>query len=272
MRGFPAAPWVVWLTLLALLGAGFFTSIQRSAMGQTSPASEAGVVAASQPVEHGGNLQRFQRWIEAGGYVVLFALLFACGLGLPLPEDIPLLIAGLLISQGKMSWIAAGIFAWCGIIGGDCVLYSFGKRFGLNITRVPFVGKHLTRQRIEHAERLFDRWGIWVVAIGRLFAGIRGAMVVAAGATRYSFVKFIIADGLAAIVSGGMFMTLGWWAGRWFGDLSDPRVTDRIRETKHILLAIAIVAVVIFVGYLWVRRRKHRTLTDVALEKADPST
>ena len=31
------------------------------------------------------------RLLEAGSYVLLFGLLFACGLGLPLPEDIPLL-------------------------------------------------------------------------------------------------------------------------------------------------------------------------------------
>src|SRR2546423_1639566 len=57
------------------------------------------------------------------GYLVLFGLLFACGLGLPLPEDIPLLVAGALIGRGHMHWVTAGILAWCGIIGGDCVLY-----------------------------------------------------------------------------------------------------------------------------------------------------
>jgi hypothetical protein len=54
-----------------------------------------------------------------------------------------------------------------------------GHKYGLNIMRVPFVGKHVSRERIERAEQLFTRCGIWVVAIGCLFAGIRGAMVVA---------------------------------------------------------------------------------------------
>ncbi|MDB5911270.1 MAG: hypothetical protein JWP34_5387, partial [Massilia sp.] len=31
-----------------------------------------------------------RQWISHGGYYVLFGLLFACGLGLPLPEDVPL--------------------------------------------------------------------------------------------------------------------------------------------------------------------------------------
>src|SRR5205823_6615496 len=87
-------------------------------------------------VEHG---------IANGGYVVLFALLFLCGLGLPVPEDIPLMISGALIANGKFELAITAVVAWCGIIGGDLVLYHFGKKFGLEITRVPFIGKHVTK-------------------------------------------------------------------------------------------------------------------------------
>src|SRR5882757_8277920 len=153
-------------------------------------------------------------WIGSGGYYVLFGLLFACGLGLPLPEDIPLLVAGILISRGHMWLPVAAITAWCGIIGGDIVLYSLGKKYGLNITKLPLIGHHVTKERIQRAAVLFEKYGTWVVAVGRLFAGIRGGMVVAAGAIRFSFIKFVIADGLAAIVSGGMFIALGYWFGQ----------------------------------------------------------
>src|SRR5437762_430594 len=137
---------------------------------------------------------QIQGWLQAGGYVVLFGLLFACGLGLPLPEDVPLIISGALIARGQMHLALAAVCAWCGIIGGDIVLYHLGKKFGLEITRVPFIGKHVTKSRIRRVEKLFESYGVGVVAVGRLFAGIRGAMVVAAGAIRYNFVTFIIAD------------------------------------------------------------------------------
>src|SRR5690349_13274385 len=152
-----------------------------------------------------------QGWISTGGFLVLFLLLFACGLGLPLPEDIPLIIAGALLVKSPTTWVIGGICAWTGIIGGDCVLYYLGRRFGLEITRLPFIGKHVTKERIQRVEELFNQYGVGVVAVGRLFAGIRGAMVVAAGATKFNFWKFLIADGLAAVVSGGLFMILGHW-------------------------------------------------------------
>jgi membrane protein DedA with SNARE-associated domain len=201
------------------------------------------------------SFQHVEQWMQAGGYFVLFGLLFACGLGLPLPEDIPLIIAGALLCKDPHSWILSAIFAWCGIIGGDICLYMMGRRFGMEITRVPFIGKHVTRSRIERVERLFERYGIGVVGIGRLFAGIRGAMVVAAGAIRFNFIKFIIADGLAAVVSGGLFMILGWWIG---GKLSDPETQKFIHRFKEGFFAAGVLAAICLIAFM-VWRKRHAT-------------
>jgi membrane protein DedA with SNARE-associated domain len=210
--------------------------------------------------------EQVQAWFEWGGYFILFGLLFACGLGLPLPEDIPLLLAGWFVAQGKMNLVIACVIAWCGIIGGDCVLYYFGKRYGLEITRVPFIGKHLTKERILRAEQLFDRYGLWVVGVGRMFAGIRGAMVVAAGATRFNFVKFAIADGIAALFSGGLFVWLGWLAGRKLGSIEQMR--DKIKGVEHYVFGGIALVVIAFVLWLWLRKKHDKPkLSDVALEK-----
>ena len=211
------------------------------------------------------SLTQVQSWFEAGGYVVLFGLLFLCGLGLPLPEDIPLLTAGFFVAKGQMNLAMAAVCAWCGIIGGDIILYHLGKKFGLGITRVPFVGKHVTQARILRAEALFARYGIWVVAVGRLFAGIRGAMVIAAGTIRYSFIKFIIADGLAAIVSGGLFIGIGYWVGKTLGDLETAR--KKISHFEHWALGALLVVAVLIGVYIWWRRKRHKTLAEVAMEK-----
>jgi membrane protein DedA with SNARE-associated domain len=199
------------------------------------------------------SLNRVEDWLVAGGYVVLFGLLFMCGLGLPLPEDVPLLAAGALIATGKMHLAAAAVCAWCGIIGGDMVLYHLGKKYGLHVTRLPFVGKHLTVQRIERVERLFDKYGVWVVAVGRLFAGVRGAMVVAAGAIRYNLITFIIADGLAALISGGLWLWLGYWLGNRLKD----HMADIDRWKRHIAVGLLLAAVAGVVG-VWLYKRGRR--------------
>jgi membrane protein DedA with SNARE-associated domain len=214
--------------------------------------------------------QRVEGWIEVGGPLVIFVLLFSCGLGLPLPEDVPLIIGGFFVAQGKMHPVPVCILAWCGIVGGDCVLYHLGKRYGLNITRVPFIGKHLTKERILKAERLFDRYGIWVVAIGRLVAFIRAAMVVAAGAIRFNFIKFVIADGLAALVSGGLFIWLGYFLGRKLGSVEE--IHQKIKPVEHWVIAGIILVVAMFVLFKWrqARREKATEFPEIPLGQ-DPA-
>jgi membrane protein DedA with SNARE-associated domain len=146
----------------------------------------------------------------------------------------------------------AAPLAWCGIIGGDCILYTFGYFYGENISKIPVIGRHITPGRLQRAEDLFRKYGAWMVAVGRLFMGIRGAMIVAAGTSRLKFHKFIIADGLAAIVSGGMFMFLGFWGGE-FG----PAMVHRIREFKYTMWTTAAVLAVILIVFFFRRDRRR---------------
>jgi membrane protein DedA with SNARE-associated domain len=206
-------------------------------------------------------------WMSTGGYFVLFGLLFACGLGLPLPEDIPLICAGALVANGKMSLLPTAIIAWCGIIGGDCMLYMLGKKFGLEITRLPLIGGHLTKARIERVEGLYEKYGVGVIFLGRMLAGIRGAMVAAAGAIRYNFAKFLVADGLGAVVSGGFFLFVGHWLGK---NLTE----DRIARFKHVFLAGGLLAIAIFATWI-VWRKRQRPIADhvvkaLAAENPEP--
>jgi len=92
-----------------------------------------------------------------------------------------------------------------------------------------------------------------------MFADIRGAMVVAAGTLRFNFLKFVIADGLAALVSGGLFMFLGYKVGQ------NIHLITKYKE--WIALGFAIVGVLAVIYFIW-RHKRHKTLAEVALDKA----
>jgi membrane protein DedA with SNARE-associated domain len=210
--------------------------------------------------------ERVEAWVDWGGSLVIFALLFACGLGLPLPEDIPLLIGGYFVGRGEMNLLTVGVLAWTGIIGGDCCLYFLARRYGMGVTRLPLIGRHVTEKRILWAEQKFERYGIWVVAVCRMFAGVRGAMVIAAGAIRFNFLKFVIADGIAALVSGGLFVYLGYLAGKHFGSIDDVR--RRIKHYEHyVIIGAIVVALALIAFFVWRHKRKkaeaHATGPDM---------
>ncbi len=215
--------------------------------------------------------EHIQRWMHEAGYPVLFILLFSCGVGLPLPEDVPLLFAGYFVATGEMSLVPAAITAWLGIVGGDCILYSIGRRFGTNITHLPVIGSHIKQDQIENLHEKFERYGVWVVAVGRLFAGVRGAMVLVAGTIRFTFSHFIIADGVAAIFSGGIFLGLGYYAGKKFGDLNEIH-HEIERYSLRVLLGLVVVAAVVAVIVWWRKRRRPGGADGAAnRESAPPS-
>jgi membrane protein DedA with SNARE-associated domain len=96
-----------------------------------------------------------------------------------------------------------------------------------------------------------------VVAIGRMFAGIRGAMVVVAGATHFKLWKFIVADGLAAIVSGGLFLYLGFVFGNHIHQLN-----EHVHTAKRYMLAIIVGLALILAGFIWWKSRQEHDSED----------
>jgi membrane protein DedA with SNARE-associated domain len=227
-------------------------------------------LAANFPTHWWGHLDALstiERWMGTDwGYAVLFGLLLSCGLGVPIPEDIPLLLAGYFVAGGQMNLVIAAVTAWCGIIGGDCVLYRLGRLYGMEITRLPVIGHHVSKERIDKVHVLFEKYGVWVVAIGRLFAGIRGAMVVTAGAIRFAFVHFVIADGLAAIVSGGLFMALGYWGRKKFGDLHEIR--SKIESSQRWVLLGLVIVLLLFAAWKWWQNKKREARKREAINRA----
>jgi membrane protein DedA with SNARE-associated domain len=208
-----------------------------------------------------------EHWMGSDwGYGVLFGLLLSCGLGMPLPEDIPLMIAGYFVADGKMNLAVVSTCAWCGIMCGDCILYTLGYHFGWTITKLPIIGSHINKDRLTWAHERFEKYGVWMVAIGRLFAGVRGVMVLTAGTIRFTFTHFVIADGLAAIASGGLFIALGYWGRMHLG--SPDQVEAWINHYK-LRVTLGIVGLVLFyiAWHYWqyTRRQKRK---QVAIQQA----
>lgn len=213
-------------------------------------------------------LLRHWAWtqVEQHGPVWLFMLLFLSGAGLPLPEDVPLVAAGVSVARGTMSWTTAGSVAWIAMMCGDTSLYILGYIFGHGILRIPIVGRHLSEKRLKQCEAWFGRWGVWAVGIGRMFAGIRTAIVVAAGTMRFNYGKLILADGIAAIVSGGAFLILGYWAGT-HAEAAWPLIA-RYRDLFSLIALFAAIALLIVLRVRNHRKcvaaRKAKTLEPVA--------
>ncbi|HUP57833.1 MAG TPA: DedA family protein, partial [Bdellovibrionota bacterium] len=83
-------------------------------------------------------------------YFLIFGILLACGLGLPIPEDITLFAAGLLAYYGIANlWV---MIAMCmvGVLLGDSIIFWLGATYGRKLTKKWFFHKLLPDERLDY--------------------------------------------------------------------------------------------------------------------------
>ena len=63
------------------------------------------------------------------GYIGVFLALLAAGFGFPIPEELPVITAGVLVGHGEINlrWYYMLPLCIVGVVLGDCVLYYAGR-------------------------------------------------------------------------------------------------------------------------------------------------
>src|SRR5579862_8208802 len=89
-------------------------------------------------------------------YGVVFSVLIACGLGIPLPEDISLILGGFLVHQGAARLPVMIAVGFVGILGGDSLIYLAGRRIGTRVGQDGgFFGRIVTPAKRAKVQKLF---------------------------------------------------------------------------------------------------------------------
>ena len=135
--------------------------------------------------------------IEYFSYGGLLVVLLLGSLGLPIPEEVPIVAAGILSHQQVMRWWLALPTCIVGVFAGDLILYWAGRHWGERVLDQPLIGRLLTRARLEQIQAGYRRRGALIVFLARNVMGLRAAAFVGAGVVGLPFWKFAAADGAA---------------------------------------------------------------------------
>lgn len=116
-------------------------------------------------------------------YVVVVALAFleaAVFLGLVLPGETALLVAGVLASRGNIDLRVLLVLAIVVAIGGDSVGYLVGRHFGPRL-RLTRLGTRINARHWDRAEQAVAAHGFWAVVVGRWVGVLRALVPTVAG-------------------------------------------------------------------------------------------
>jgi membrane protein DedA with SNARE-associated domain len=185
-------------------------------------------------------------------FASVILVLLLCGLGAPFPEEIPLILAGYLVYSGEVSLQTCLIATLIALLLGDSMLFWIGHRFGQRIFRIPVLSKLLTPERMEKVNDKFHRYGNRVVFVARFMAGVRGAVFLSAGVLKMPYRRFILFDGLAALVSAPLVIYIAYR----FGSHLEYAFKVAKEAGSVLFLIAAILAVGISLLVLRIRKRR----------------
>ena len=96
---------------------------------------------------------------ERMGLLIIFFLLVACGLGLPIPEDISIVASGILVSAKTTTFFHAFVICMIGILIGDGTIYWLGRLLGKRLFKLPVLSKIFHETLLSVGKTAFHRYG-----------------------------------------------------------------------------------------------------------------
>jgi membrane protein DedA with SNARE-associated domain len=184
-------------------------------------------------------------------YGTIVGVLFLTGIGLPpCPEEAGILYAASLNSLHQevwwpLAWSACGI----GIIAADSLLYGVGRWWGPKLFEYQWVQKVLSVERRARLEGRFTQHGMKLLILARFLPPLRTGVFLIAGATRYSFLKFLIADAIYVVVGVGLFFFFGTW------------IVELIKRFESTALFVAAAVLLVYGLYLYFKLLRRRELS-----------
>ncbi len=182
------------------------------------------------------------------GYLAIFAVVLLGNIGVPIPEETVLVVAGYMVWQGDLRLplvVAIGILS---AVAGDNLGYWIGREYGQGAIERYGHWILITPKRLEAARRFVTRHGSLGVFAARFLPGLRSLAGPLAGTTGLRPASFILANVLSAALYVPLAVGLGYAVGVGLGDYL-ARLERVLGEIERLVLIGAVLCAVVVMGW-----------------------
>ena len=194
------------------------------------------------------------------GPAVLFGAVFLEQMGVPLPAAPWLLATGALVGTGEMNWFVALSAAAFGSVLADLIWFYLGRHGGQRalslLCRISLEPDSCVRR----TQGFFTRYGMKGVVAAKFIPGLSTLSPPLAGNSGVSVLRFLVFDGLGALLYAGAFLLVGVLFSHQL-----EQVIDALAGLGHSALGVLVGLAAIYIGYRYVRR--HRLLSELRMAR-----
>jgi len=184
--------------------------------------------------------QQLLAWVSSYGAVALFGLLALGVVGLPVPNETLLTVAGALVRKGELSLLPTLLGACAGNVLGVSVSYAIGRFAGDH-----YLKRHL-KKGMDKLEHWFERIGKWALTFGYFIPGVRHLTALGAGSSGFPFDVFAKYAYGGAILWTVLFLAFGYFIG--------AHLPASLEDIHHKVLLLCLIGALAVAGYELFRR------------------
>ena len=184
--------------------------------------------------------------VDTLGYLGVFFALLIESTFIPIPGELSMIPAGILVGQGKMDYWTVLFMSTAGVIAGSLINYWIGYHFGRRLLvkyGKYFFMKHGSLEKIEH---FYKEHGPISTFTGRLIPGVRHYIAFPAGLANMNLKKFILYTSLGGLIWMWVLLHIGFYVGE--------NSSDVVAIVAKLKIALIIIVAILIAGYIYKRR------------------
>jgi membrane protein DedA with SNARE-associated domain len=203
-------------------------------------------------------------WLAHYGIVAVLVLMFVDAV-FPAASELVMVYGGALASGALVhrfdvfGWHATGFAAYISVVVAGVVGYQLGAIVGWWVGYRgghPFLERHgrwfhLTPQKLDRAERWFQRWDVWAVLLGRITPVARSFVSIPAGVFESPFARYNLFTLIGNAVWCLALAAVGWALGSSW---------DTFHEDFRWVEYAVVAGIVVAVSFLVLRGRRPATI------------
>ncbi len=187
------------------------------------------------------------------GYILIFLVVFAEAIGLPVPGSLALVVGGAAAASGTLSAPAILLLAVAAMLLADCLLYVLGSYMGWSL--LGFLCKLSVNPEtcILRSAKSFYKRGRAALLVAKFIPGVNTMAPPLAGSMKLPFAQFLGLDFLGACLYALAYTSIGFLFRDFVAAIARGFVL-----AGHAVGIVVIVAAAAFIAYRVWLYRKHR--------------